>query len=238
MNGVTASCSTSFSVSRPTAVVNVSTGTVVAGSDAAGQYVLEALNGFKFSGSVEIPPGFGQGTWAFLQVVNSGDSISATRPYGNFHQADNGKPYLDLHFPVPENYDATGNPIYSFNPTGPTTYSFTDSPSDVVSLPHNVWTSAWWHPLWQTSVNILGELRNDSYTTYVMFLPPGTNSRWVPLKVVQWSWMGKVAAYDLVNQTAGWSLISHTDPKAGAIQDISTPPHQWSAAWQDKWIQG
>ncbi len=71
----------------------------------------------------------------------------------------------------------------------------------------------------------------DSFMTYLMFMPTGAGSIWVPLASLTWSWSG-VAVNTGGSQNAGWAVQSSTNPPPSAL--ASTPPSlgafpQWSA---------
>lgn len=58
---------------------------------------------------------------------------------------------------------------------------------------------------------------NDKFKMYEMFLPPGTDSRWVPLAVVQWKWTAHMAAGSLT----GWP-VAPGDPVPGSSVSITS----------------
>ena len=65
---------------------------------------------------------------------------------------------------------------------------------------------------------------HDLFTTYVMYMPPGTNSVWVPLQSYDWSWAGTVS---WVNNA--WTLTAGTPANAAAeplytASNTDTPP--------------
>jgi hypothetical protein len=49
-------------------------------------------------------------------------------------------------------------------------------------------------------------------TMFLMFKPTGDDSEWVPLRKVQWAWMGEATP------NSSWTIADHFNPN-----DISTP---------------
>lgn len=55
----------------------------------------------------------------------------------------------------------------------------------------------------------------DRFKTFVMFVPPGTDARPVPLKVIEWGWQGK-GEWD---EDVGWGMTGGkaTVPKESTV---------------------
>jgi hypothetical protein len=62
-----------------------------------------------------------------------------------------------------------------------------------------------------------------------MFLPPGANSRWVPLKRIDWS--VSMSAWKGANND--WALGAYSNPTASGPFDVTEPP-----AYFEKWQDG
>lgn len=45
-------------------------------------------------------------------------------------------------------------------------------------------------------------IANDTFDTYLMFMPNLPNAHWVPMKKVHWNWFGDA------RKSSGWSLLS------------------------------
>jgi hypothetical protein len=71
----------------------------------------------------------------------------------------------------------------------------------------------------------------DSFVTYLMFMPSGTGSIWVPLASLTWSWSG-VAVNNGGSQNSGWIIQSSSSPQPSALaaspSTLSAFP-QWSS---------
>jgi hypothetical protein len=134
--------------------------------------------GMHFTGNVQLPGAFaGQvGYWNFLQLgtpsttlVEAGGAIWKNQWFANEGLDD--WPYsVPAEFNDP--YDALGGSAYAAG-SGPKRQS--DDPH--THLPHN-------NPVF------LDVKRNDSFKTYIMFRPPGADTEWVPLRIMNWSWHG------------------------------------------------
>jgi hypothetical protein len=80
--------------------------------------------------------------------------------------------------------------------------------------------------LWPVAASL-----NDTFHTYVMFLPPGAGSRWVAVKQVDWTLAWEVYK-GIPGNPNGWYLGPYSDPTASAPLDVTNPPI-WDAKWQD-----
>jgi hypothetical protein len=126
--------------------------------------------GIYFNCTVQVPAGFAQGKWQYGQVLTSTDT--RTKVGGaKEHWSLNGTLVLDDPYP----YGPASNPPYN---TGAMATSVNDSPGSQLD---------------NTKVTAVGA--NDSFTMYVMFLPPGApgKSQWVPLKYINWGWKGSAS---------------------------------------------
>jgi hypothetical protein len=63
----------------------------------------------------------------------------------------------------------------------------------------------------------------ESFEMYVMFMPPGNKSRWVPLQVISWNWYGE-AKWDANNKA--WNLTSGGQSVNPAL--VTTTHPQWT----------
>jgi hypothetical protein len=137
------------------------------------------------------------GQWTFLQTLTPDEGVDLGQsswelgvklPWG-IPTAIDGETVLDTSFPLPVGALGSSNGvIFGPNfatlasadlPTGKTMYTFIDSPGDDLTKPRPTWTGSGFG---QTTID--HETRNDQWANYVMFLPPGTSSQWVPLKII------------------------------------------------------
>jgi hypothetical protein len=174
-----------------------------------------AMPGIKFESSVNVPNGFADGEFAFVQIVSPNlvdtgtDQIPVTHEYVS---RANGKTGLDTEFP------------YSMVPT----FGFPDP-----KKPRPTW---WGKAVTQDSPgssfttfvgNVPTEMdsvsRDDKFEMYLMFKPAGQNSSWVPLKKLEWWWKGKA-----IKDAFGWTIQkgSNTQGSSPAL-NVSDHP-QWT----------
>jgi hypothetical protein len=246
LNGMTYTGSVTFNVQAPSVNVTTQTGTIATGQDQNGDEVFEVgspqLDGFNESASVTTPYGFNAGQWTFLQVVTSLDHIHSNNT--SYYEPDNSNPFLDVSFPVPVGpsgsiKDASGTKVNNPQlPTDGTTYTFVDTPQDDLTKPFSVSdrTSSGYGAFHDTTID--GYTRNENYDAYVMFKPAGTNSVWIALRVVHWSWAidMSVVAHN-ANGSFVWGVNSQTEPTAGPIMNVTNPPYDWHNIWQESWLQ-
>lgn len=125
----------------------------------------------------------GQGNWNYVQLTKPG----RTRTNQGVDQALylNGLICLDNSYPYGSNPSSSfpGSPP-SF-PADGSTDTYADGPTDTVS----------------DGMTHLDDL--DSFNTWLMYLPPGDNSCYVPIREIQWYWHG-VLNFDGV----GWDFTS------------------------------
>jgi hypothetical protein len=132
-------------------------------------------DGMEFTATVNLPAGYGfaAGKWEFVQVVcpSWGITIGGVAKHSSLNGLTFG-PEGCLDTSVPYGFQAFGqNGPAGWFPTGePGTAA--DSPS--INLVNN--TIAW--------------TNNESYRMYIMFLPAGDNSKWVPLQYAPWTLTG------------------------------------------------
>jgi hypothetical protein len=145
-------------------------------------------HGIQWEGDVFVPAGWPQGKWQWVQTGTP--NITVTDNSGNaLVYSTNGQTGLDTKYPAaplpagshPGNAGGypTGVPSDGSNTHG-------DSPSLVLTDLRDCSFAA-------------------SFTTWLMFLPDGAESRYVPLKSMTWD-MNATAAKDLVS--GEWSILS------------------------------
>ena len=247
VNGGSHTRKTFFNIEKPTSTLNTQT----AGSIAVGQtanadgsagdwseFVGPNSPALTATGSVQQPTGFAQGTWAFLQVVTSFDHIHGGGK--SYYDFDNSSPYLDTSFPLP-GANMIGSGGNSLIPTDRLSYSFIDYPNSDLSKTYTISNLKGDGTSGENADTVIdGLTRSDSYDLYMMYLPPGASSRWVPLKKVHWSWAADASV--VAHTPTGafvWGLNSSSGPTAGAVADITDPPVGWNGVWQGvNWLQG
>jgi hypothetical protein len=166
---------TGFRVSTPTSLTGVLTSTPgIKFSTVDGQWVIGLpgtgtgkADGVIWSASVTNPAPFGEGQWRFLQMINpfwtdwplgSGPAIPNVH---RFWGLDTRDPYDDVLRFNGLNGWLTDGVAHS---DGDTPYEGIDAARDAaISM-------------------------NDSFKTYLMYLPPGQNSGWVPIGRDHWSY--------------------------------------------------
>jgi len=125
---------------------------------------------------------FGTPSLYTLEYYNSYDGIN--------EEAQNA---LDGNFPYLFGSTADGTQIstgYTWTPT-PTSFGYSgDRPSE--PLPNGL--------------DWIADSRTDSYTTWVMYLPPGTNSVYVPIWSMNWGW----SEYSVSENATTWDIESLT----------------------------
>jgi hypothetical protein len=152
------------------------------------QYVIDDIYfGIQWEGDVTVPAGWPQGKWQWVQTGTP--NISVTRNNGDpLVFSTNGQTGLDTRYPTAPLPKGSHPGTAGGYPTG--VYDRSDMFGDSPSLP-------------------LTDYRDCSYaasfTTYMMFLPDGTESRYVPLKSMAWN-MHVTAAKD--TQSGEWSISS------------------------------
>lgn len=167
-------------------------------------------DGIVWEGEVFVPAGWPQGKWNWVQTGTP--NISVIENSGNpLVYSTNGQTGLDTRYPVapapPASHPGAAQGYSTGIPINPATTSG-DSPSIILS-----------------------DFKQCSYaanlTTYLMFLPDGTESRYVPLKSMNWN-LSFTASKDASNS---WSIQSQS---VNAEQPQSTTNHpKW-----DKNISG
>jgi hypothetical protein len=190
-------------------------------------------NAIEIPTSVQMPPNFQTGNWTFVQRITglSNFIYTSTSPIGVFAERKDGQnlQMLDTEFLEPGYFGIQGpnnlSTPYSgaTMPTGSNTYYFTDNPA--LEYLNSPW------PLRDVNGNPVSA--NEyyfttaySFETYVLFMPPGAGSQWVPLKVVLWS-----CSFSAENLAApggsNWQFL----PTTSAESDISV----WNESIEPIW---
>jgi hypothetical protein len=139
--------------------------------------------GLELTAKVEVPNGFDEGKWNYVQrgkTCRKQTKNDDTVEYWGYYD----KWGLDVRWPAypappAENWD-----------TGATTHDFVDTPT--TALPATGYKRK--------------DIGKEEYYSYVMFLPPGAETRYVPLKRVYW-WF-KISAE---HGAGGWTLVAGSD---------------------------
>jgi len=119
---------------------------------------------------------------------------------------------LDHSFPAPTSnpatiFDSSGNavtnPLLNF---GNGVFTFEDTPNDDLSLNEPL-------PGYGNQGSPITSFDESAfYSTYVMFLPPGANSQWVPVAEVVWHWGVDVTEGTAQNGSTVWQYASKSQP--------------------------
>lgn len=177
------------------------------------------------SASVTMPEGFtSSGTWAFLQMVCDGSSYLA----GGHTYADPqyGAWLLDTELPAIPVYYSYGtsimNPIFT---TGSSIYTFKDNPwlnvrARLVDKAGNPVTST-----------VSQCMNGGDFLTYVMFLPPGNRSQWLPVKVVNWYFLD-IARWDTTVTPHNWYISGATGDVTVTVEDRILGEPTWNSVWK------
>jgi hypothetical protein len=64
----------------------------------------------------------------------------------------------------------------------------------------------------------------DTFTMYLIYQPNGTDSIWVPIKQIFWSWVASAQRADI---TSNWSISTSNSTCQSSNQNSSTLP-QWA----------
>ena len=166
--------------------------------------VPDMTGGIDFIGRVDVPAGWPQGEWSFVQLCTANRTRTALDNSPITHSL-NGVEVLDTSYPYGLSDHETG--IY---PTGTGQISGDSPEAPLVGF---------------ATVNA-----NDTLVIYQMFLPSGSQSRYVPLKKLTWGWHG-AAVRDEDNT---WS-IPPDSTGSYADESTSTTDHP---VWTDNWKNG
>jgi len=168
-----------------------------------GLYGLSDGDGIDFKTSVTEPEPTqfsGNGTYVFAQLITPNHTI-----YSTINGIDetgtllnSGKEGLDNAFPYP--FPGTSYPCNGLY------YTSQDFPGVPLTR-------------YPVETKVTG---NDTAKMYIMYMPPGTGSNYVPLLYDPWSW-GGTAEFDGSN----WSITINTAPSGGSLTPTCVHP-QWS----------
>jgi hypothetical protein len=229
-----------FRVYSPTVTANAAAhGTYQISADTTGSQYMTTQNppfGILVGASVQQPAGggFPAGNWSFLQLTNSNDEYDHFQNNGTIDRylySRNGAYTLDgPSFPLPAASNIILDPNNNLQPvannpltTGNAVFDWGDNPSALLS------TAAGGDVLIPGTQDDLHEIhRNSQFKLYIMYLPPGDDSRWVPVKLMNWSF-----AFDIkdLNKNGLWTIVSITNP-SDTGWTIPTAEPAWNATWQ------
>ncbi len=157
-----------------------------------------------FRSNVLAPEGFAAGRWNFLQLWNQNRSIIDD---------------IDGPLIAPNNalWGIDNEQLY---------------PAYVVNDGYTVWAGTSWpaagtmHATVDTPSQGLGHLSyasiNDQFIMYVMFMPPGGNSKWVPLRSLYWAF-----AVNATKNVGAWQLGGGNYHNAAGWKTEATSP-EWT----------
>jgi hypothetical protein len=168
--------------------------------------------GIDFTAEVKVPYGFEEGRWNYVQLVEPGRQRTLADgrvEYDNFE----GQWVLDTTYPYePRPYAPT--PGYPGSWPTSTTHTEGDSPRFLLD---------------PTSQNARAD---DYFQMFVMFLPPGDETRYVPLAKVDWHWGGQVT-----NASSGWRLTG-ANQRASSASATSDHPTWTGNVQPASWNNG
>jgi hypothetical protein len=168
--------------------------------------------GIKLSGKVQVPQGFAEGSWRFVQLVNS--KQLSLKGKDELLKIDTGGFVLDTDLPY-KTLEKGGKDLA----TGDTAYTMVDTLEAYCLLKNDT-----------MEIVLDSAERSDAFKTYIMFKPAGAKSQYVPLKRFDWNWSGK-AIRDANAKT--YTLQKGAEAKkADAAADDAKHP-EWSKNYTD-----
>ncbi len=190
---------TTFDVQKPASSLTATQGAVRLGGVGPGGAASFGLmsgpnsaEGMLFTANVDNVPNFAAGRWQFTQIVRKVGRTYTDTDENRWREKKNGLSGLDgvFKYQTPDPY-ATG------------------------SGPHpeqdNVRTA---------TANRMLITMDEAFAMHVMYLPPGANSAWVPLRVMEWDYSGTA---QLINGV--WSVVNSNE---GFTPSAPTSVHpQW-----------
>jgi hypothetical protein len=168
-----------------------------AGQHALGYFGVTTLPyGVRYVGSATTPQDWSQGTWSWVQLIKTRRDFT-NPPNGNASHLGDGVTWkLDTEYPYGGVRTADGQLNRAIG----------DSPSEAADS------------LFRSTIKIV-----ESFQTYLMFRPDGTDSRYVPLRKANWNWGGEGTAAD--NWAAVTNPVGDADAQGAEFNDHP----QWNA---------
>jgi hypothetical protein len=204
VNGVAQTLNTTITVEKPSSDLTANIG-ATALNIGAGLIALLPANGtsygIDYSGTVTMPTGWPQGKWNWVQIVTPSRALTKDDGSEKVYSL-NGEQVLDTTFP------------YAPLPLG-------SHPGNAGSYQTNTTNQAHDMPDNGLAGSKLVSINAEAFQTYVMFLPPGAASRYVPLRKLAWEWSGAASKLDEV-----WSLVN-ADQSSGTSVETSHHP-EWA----------
>jgi hypothetical protein len=117
--------------------------------------------GVSFSGDVQNPDGLSNGLWHFVQIIKKTSTIFNDK--GKCQKIETNDVVLDSQYP----YEPQS--LVDSWTTGSGIHNARDSPGKPLTGSNQV-------------------NANDQFSMYIMFKPEGPQSKWVPLKCIDWGW--------------------------------------------------
>lgn len=198
VDGTAVEANVEIKVKKPTSTFTTDKGVVRLGAGPLGIHALgfmganNPLYGVKYIASVTTPDGWTDGQFVYSQLIKSKREFT-NPPSGNATVLGDGVTWKhDGPFPY-------GTAAATFTADGVTPGIHGDSPSEAADS------------VFRSTIEI-----SESFQTYLMFRPPGTASRHVPLRKINWNWGGKATSAD--NWTAVTDPVSAVDAE-GAETD-------------------
>ena len=201
-----------FHVKKPTCTLTTTLGTVDINAAETEFGLLadaDSTHGITWTGGVTMPTGFAAGKWHFVQMVTPDTHVKYSTGTVS-HFSLNGTLCLDSYYPLqplPRGAHPGSAGAWS---TGVLTHTYHDSPRISIGiLLKRVW------------------FNEEVLRTYLMFLPPGEETRYVQLKYVDWRW-GGAATRSVVSWTREQGSFESVLPAA----ETTTHP-EWSVNVMD-----
>jgi hypothetical protein len=160
-------------------------------------------HGIQWVGKVEVPAGHAVGRWNFVQIVNSDRNFTLASGKVNYFKS-RGVFVLDTTYPYePAPFTSHPGTAGSYA-TGATNQTQGDTPSTPLA-----------------PATLKRKEVKDLFKTFVMFLPPGDDARYVPLRKFEWSWTGAAT-----NGAAGWAVVAGSLKPAADIAIASAESNE------------
>lgn len=214
LDGALKETSTTINIQKPTVTYTRTTGLIrftqpgdLSPGFYAGFYAVPGvIGGHGSQTKVEVPVGWPQGRWHWVQVGTSVRTL--TELNGSYKTKTlNGIHGLDTSYPYSPKAPASTPNIIASHTTGAKQEVMSDSPALLLS-------------------GYLARTADDDFTIYVMFLPDGVESRYVPLKKLRWGWDAEVS-----KDNSGWH-ITNSSFYSENPEDTSSHPI-WSVNLKD-----
>lgn len=235
--GTLSAATTKFNVYTPMVCGTVDIGTAkILDSSYIGLGGIESINpqflggevGIRHEAAVTVPNGFAEGHWNYLQMVQPNRHRSEGS--SGWHPEHNLAWGIDGINPYGAPADATGGHD-NFDGSVQYTWHTGEAPHWIEDRPASAYVPGGGYNLDEATIN-------DSFQTWVMFLPPGQGSQWVPVMRSDWNFYVKaIRAWTIwrtssVYPPSSWSsgfVHNNVIPTWNMVHTFSNPPMVWVA---------